>query len=135
RGGDELNLVRPGRNYGFPTISYGLDFQGRMLGSGKLQARGMEQPAYSWTPPMPTSALPIYDGALFPKCRGDIFLAPLPAKRLIRLHLENGKVTEEEHLLVERGKRLRDVRQGPDGALYVLTDEDPGELLRLVPKN
>ena len=135
RGGDELNQVRPGRNYGFPAISYGLDYQRRLLGTGKLQAPGMEQPVYFWTPSMATSGLAIYDGALFPQWRGDIFLGALAAKRLIRLHLENGKVTEEEHLLIDRGKRLRDVRQGPDGALYILTDEDPGELLRLVPKS
>ena len=135
RGGDELNLVRPGRNYGFPAISYGLDFQRRLLGTGKLQAPGMEQPVYFWTPSMATSGLAIYDGDLFPQWRGDIFLGALAAKRLIRLHLENGKVAEEEHLLIDRGKRLRDVRQGPDGALYILTDEDPGELLRLAPKS
>ncbi len=133
RGGDELNLVRPGRNYGFPAISYGLDYQGRLLGTGKLQARGMEQPVYFWTPSMATSGLLIYDGNLFPQWRGDIFLGALAAKRLIRLHLVGGKVREEEHLLIDRGKRLRDVRQGPEGALYVLTDEDPGELLRISP--
>lgn len=135
RGGDELNLVRPGRNYGFPAISYGLDYQGHLLGTGKLRARGMEQPVYFWTPSMATSGLCIYDGALSAQWRGDVFLGALAAKRLVRLHLENGKVKEEEHLLMDRGKRLRDVREGPDGALYILTDEDPGELLRLTPQN
>ncbi|MBV9550199.1 MAG: PQQ-dependent sugar dehydrogenase [Alphaproteobacteria bacterium] len=133
RGGDELNHVRAGRNYGFPTISYGLDYQGRLLGTGKLKAKGMEQPVYFWTPSMATSGLTFYDGALFPEWRGDLFLGALAAKRLIRLHLVGGKVITEEHLLMDRGKRVRDVRQGPDGALYVLTDEKPGELLRLVP--
>jgi glucose/arabinose dehydrogenase len=135
RGGDELNLVRAGRNYGFPAISYGLDYQGHLLGTGKLQAPGMEQPVYFWTPSMATSGLTIYDGALNPNWRGDIFLGALAAKRLVRLHLENGKVKQEEHLLMDRGKRLRDVREGPDGALYILTDEDPGELLRVIPQN
>jgi glucose/arabinose dehydrogenase len=134
RGGDELNLVRAGRNYGFPAISYGLDYQGHLLGTGKLRARGMEQPVYFWTPSMATSGLCIYDGALNPKWRGDIFLGALAARRLVRLHLEGGKVKEEEHLLMDRGKRLRDVREGPDGALYILTDEDPGELLRITPQ-
>jgi glucose/arabinose dehydrogenase len=135
RGGDELNLVRPGRNYGFPAISYGLDYQGHLLGTGKLQAPGMEQPVYFWTPSMATSGLTFYDGTLFPEWRGDLFLGALAAKRLIRLHMVEGKVKAEEHLLMDRGKRIRDVRQGPDGALYLLTDENPGELLKLVPKN
>lgn len=134
RGGDELNRVRAGRNYGFPAISYGLDYQGHLLGTGKLRERGMEQPVYFWTPSMATSGLCIYDGALNPKWRGDIFLGALAARRLVRLHLEGGRVTEEEHLLMDRGKRLRDVREGPDGALYILTDEDPGELLRITPQ-
>jgi glucose/arabinose dehydrogenase len=133
RGGDEVNLVRPGRNYGFPAISYGLDYKGRLLGTGKLQAPGMEQPVYFWTPSMATSGLTFYDGALFPQWRGDLFLGAMAAKRLVRLHMVDGKVEAEEHLLMDRGKRLRDVREGPDGALYVLTDENPGELLRLVP--
>jgi glucose/arabinose dehydrogenase len=133
RGGDELNRVRRGRNYGFPAISYGLDYQGHLLGTGKLQAPGMEQPVYFWTPSMASSGLTFYDGAAFPEWRGNLFLGALAAKRLIRLQLVGGKVVAEEHLLMDRGKRIRDVRQGPDGALYVLTDEDPGELLRLVP--
>jgi len=135
RGGDELNQVRRGRNYGFPAISYGLDYQGHLLGTGKLRAPGMEQPVYFWTPSMATSGLTFYDGSLFPAWRGDLLLGALAAKRLIRLHLVGGKVVTEEHLLMDRGKRIRDVRQGPDGALYILTDEDPGELLRLVPAN
>jgi glucose/arabinose dehydrogenase len=134
RGGDELNLVRPGLNYGFPAISYGLDYQGHLLGTGKLQAPGMEQPVYFWTPSMATSGLTFYDGALFPEWRGDLFLGALAAKRLIRLHMVAGKVKAEEHLLMDRGKRIRDVRQGPEGALYLLTDEDTGELLKVVPK-
>jgi glucose/arabinose dehydrogenase len=135
RGGDELNHVTRGRNYGFPTISYGLDYQGHLLGTGKLEAPGMEQPVYFWTPSMATSGLTFYDGTLFPDWRGDLFLGALAAKRLIRLHLAGGKVVTEEHLLMERSKRIRDVRQGPDGALYILTDENPGELLRLVPES
>lgn len=134
RGGDELNHVRPGRNYGFPAISYGLDYQGHLLGTGKLQARGMEQPVYFWTPSMATSGLTFYDGGLFPQWRGDIFMGALAAKRLVHLHMENGKVKEEEHLLMDGGKRLRDVREGPDGALYILTDENPGEVWRLTPR-
>jgi glucose/arabinose dehydrogenase len=134
RGGDELNLVRPGRNYGFPAISYGLDYQGHLLGTGKLKVPGMKQPVYFWTPSMAPSGLTFYDGALFPQWRGDVFLGALVGKRLVRLHLEGGRVKEEENLLMDRGKRIRDIHQGPDGALYILTDEDPGELLRLIPK-
>jgi glucose/arabinose dehydrogenase len=134
RGGDELNHVHPGRNYGFPAISYGLDYQGHLLGTGKLHAPDMEQPVYFWTPSMATSGLTFYEGALFPEWRGDLFLGALAAKRLIRLHMIGGKVKAEEHLLMDRGKRIRDVRQGPDGALYLLTDENPGELLKLVPQ-
>jgi aldose sugar dehydrogenase len=133
RGGDELNHIRRGGNYGFPAISYGLDYQGHLLGTGKMRAPGMEQPVYFWTPSMATSGLTFYDGSLFPEWRGDLFLGALAARRLIRLHLVGGKVTTEEHLLMDRNKRIRDVRQGPDGALYILTDEDSGELLRLLP--
>lgn len=85
------------------------------------------------SPGTATSGLTFYDGALFPQWRGDLFLWAMAAKRLVRLHMVSGKVQAEEHLLMDRGKRLRDVREGPDGALYVLTDENPGELLRLVP--
>jgi glucose/arabinose dehydrogenase len=134
RGGDELNLVRPGRNYGFPAISYGLDFQGRMLGTGKLRKAGMEQPIYFWTPSIAPSGLAYYDGKPFSQWRGDLFLGALAGKRLVRLHMVGGKVKEEIPLLVNLHQRIRDVREGPDGALYVLTAEKDGRLLRITPK-
>ena len=133
RGGDEINEVRPGRNYGFPAISHGLDYQGRLLGTGQVAQPGMEQPFYFWTPSIALSGLTVYRGRLFPQWRGDLFVGALLGRRLVRLDVEGGKVRHEEALLVDRKKRIRDVREAPDGSLYVLTDENPGEVLRLVP--
>jgi glucose/arabinose dehydrogenase len=133
RGGDEINRIRPGRNYGFPTISYGRDVGDAPVGSGRTEAPGMEQPLYFWTPSVAVSGMTFYTGRLFPDWRGDLFVATLIGKHLSRLVLQDGRVKYEEPLLADRGKRIRDVRQGPDGALYVLTDESPGELLRLTP--
>jgi glucose/arabinose dehydrogenase len=134
RGGDELNLVRAGRNYGFPAISYGLDFQGRMLGTRKLRHAGMAQPVYFWTPSLAPSGLAFYDGKLSSRWRGDIFLGAMAGKHLVRLHMVGGKVKEEEPLLMNVHQRIRDVREGPDGALYVLTAEKDGRLLRVTPR-
>jgi aldose sugar dehydrogenase len=133
RGGDELNLVRPGRNYGFPTISYGRDNDGKVLGEGKTAKAGLEQPVYFWTPSVALSGMTFYTGDKLPGWKGDIFAGGLSGMQLVRLKLKDGRVVAEEKLLRDRCKRIRDVRQGPDGLLYVLTDGADGEILRLSP--
>jgi glucose/arabinose dehydrogenase len=134
KGGDELNLVARGKDYGWPTIGYGEEYNGQPIHQS-TQAAGMEQPVYYWDPVISPSGLTIYTGSLFPEWRGDIFIGGLSSTALIRLMLRNDKVVGEERLLTSRGQRIREVVQGPEGALYVLTDEAEGELLKLVPKS
>jgi glucose/arabinose dehydrogenase len=134
RGGDELNIVHPGKNYGFPLISYGRDNDGKLLNGGLTQKEGLEQPVYFWTPSVALSGMTIYDGAAFPGWRGDVFAGGLSGMQLVRLDMENGRVVGEEKLLRDKCKRIRDVRQGPDGLLYVLTDDANGEIWRISPK-
>lgn len=133
RGGDELNIVRRGRNYGFPLISYGRNYSGEPIFEGRTAQEGLEQPAYFWTPSIAPSGLLFYTGKLFPAWRHSLFVGALSAKRLVRLEMAGDKVVAEEPLLTDRCRRIRDVRQGPDGALYVLTEEEDGELLRITP--
>lgn len=134
RGGDELNIVRAGKNYGFPLISYGRDNDGKLLNNGLTKQDGLEQPVYFWTPSVALSGMTIYSGDAFPDWRGDIFAGGLSGMQLIRLKLKDGRVIGEEKLLRETCKRIRDVRQGPDGLLYVLTDDPNGEIWKLSPK-
>jgi glucose/arabinose dehydrogenase len=135
RGGDEINVIRAGKNYGFPEISYGREYSGEpMLGKGGTQAPGMQQPLYYWNPSPALSGMMFYTGDLFPAWKGDLFVGAMAGKHLIRLTLDGEKITGEEALLVDRCERIRDVRQAPDGSVYVLTDEDKGSVLRLVPK-
>jgi glucose/arabinose dehydrogenase len=134
RGGDEVNIIRPGRNYGFPVISYGREYSGQLINGGRTSQTGMEQPVYFWTPSIAPSGLLFYTGKLFPEWQGNLFVGAMAGKRLIRLVLDGERVIAEEPLLVDRGKRVRDVKQGPDGALYVITAENAGELLKLTPQ-
>ena len=139
RGGDELNLLQKGKNYGWPLQAYGIEYSGKQpisspLGDAATSVAGMEQPVYFWDPVIAPSGLQFYTGSAFPAWRGNAFIGGLGGKRLVRLVLDGTRVTGEEHLLVDRGKRVRDVRQGPDGLLYLVTDEQDGELLKLVPK-
>jgi glucose/arabinose dehydrogenase len=139
RGGDELNLLQKGKNYGWPLQAYGIEYSGKQpisspLGESATSVAGMEQPVYFWDPVIAPSGLQFYTGSAFPAWRGSAFIGGLGGKRLVRLVLDGTRVTGEEHLLVDRGKRVRDVRQGPDGLLYLVTDEQDGELLKLVPK-
>jgi aldose sugar dehydrogenase len=133
RGGDELNIIRPGANYGYSDISYGRQYSGEPINGGLTARDGMEQPVYFWAPSIAPSGLAFYTGNLFPEWNGDIFVGAMAAKHLVRLDMKDGKVVGEERMLMDRCVRFRDVRQGPDGALWVLTDEDNGELLRLTP--
>jgi glucose/arabinose dehydrogenase len=134
RGGDELNRIEKGKNYGWPLVAYGIEYSGQPI-SGAVTARsGYEQPVYFWDPVIAPSGAQFYNGDAFPEWRGSLFVGALRERRLVRLVLKDDKVTGEEHLLEEREKRVRDVRQGPDGALYVVTDEANGELLKIVPR-
>jgi len=138
RGGDELNHVQKGKNYGWPVQAYGIEYRGvpisSALGPAQTQRPGMEQPVYYWDPVIAPSGAQFYTGSLFPAWRGSLFVGGLASTRLVRLVIQNNRVTAEEHLLADRGKRIRDVRQGPDGALYVVTDEDSAELWRIAPR-
>ena len=133
-GGDELNLVERGENYGWPRAAYGQEYSGVPIPGAATTREGMEQPVYYWDPVIAPSGAEWYTGALFPAWRGSLFVGALREQRLVRLVIEDGRVTGEEHLLTDRGARIRDVRQGPDGALYVVTDEGDGELWRIVPR-
>src|SRR5687768_14313776 len=131
RGGDELNLVEGGRNYGWPLVAYGIEYSGSSIDNSVTAREGYEQPVYYWDPVIAPSGAQFYTGDMFPEWRGNLFIGSLGQERLVRLTLENGRVTGEEHLLTDLGQRVRDVRQGPDGALYIVTDEDDGELIRI----
>ena len=122
RGGDELNLIKKGGNYGWPIISHGIDYPGPPIGDGAVAKDGMEQPVYYWAPSMGPSQVAFYKGNLFPDWKNSVFVAMLRGNALERLTLSGGKVVNEEPLLTDVKTRLRDVRVGPDGAVYVLTD-------------
>ena len=134
RGGDELNRIEKGGNYGWPVQAYGEEYAGVPIAGAETRRAGMLAPVYYWDPVIAPSGAEVYSGAAFPQWQGSLFVGALKEKRLVRLELVNGRVTGEEHLLVDRGQRLRDVRQGSDGALYVVTDESPGELWKIVPR-
>jgi aldose sugar dehydrogenase len=132
RGGDEVNVVERGRNYGWPTITYGIEYAGGKIGEGITALEGMEQPSYYWDPVIAPSGMAFYTGTVFPQWKGSLFIGALAGRHLVRLTLDGRRVVGEERLLVDRG-RIRDVRTGPDDALYVITDDDDGEVLKLVP--
>jgi glucose/arabinose dehydrogenase len=133
RGGDELNQPRAGLNYGWPIISYGIDYSGRKMGDGIQQKEGMEQPVYYWDPVIAPGGLMVYQGNLFPKWKGSIFVCALGGTKLVRLQMNGDKVVGEEWLLADRRQRVRDVQQGPDGSIYVLNESGADSLLRLRP--
>ncbi len=134
KGGDELNQPQAGKNYGWPVITYGIDYSGEKIGEGMKAKDGMEQPVYYWKPSIGTSGLAFYSGDLFKGWKGNLLAGGLSGMTLERLVLEGGKVVAVEHLLKERKERIRDVRVGPDGGVYVLTDDAEGKALRLTPK-
>jgi glucose/arabinose dehydrogenase len=133
RGGDEINTPKAGKDYGWPTITYGEEYSGKPVGDGITQKAGMEQPIYYWDPVIAPSGLTFYNASLFPAWKGDLLVGGLKGY-LVRLTLKDDKVVGEERLLTELGFRIRDVRVGPDGAVYVMTDEDDGRVLRISPK-
>lgn len=134
KGGDEINLPEPGGNYGWPVVSYGINYEGTPVGSGQHSAEGMLEPLYYWVPSIAPSGMAFYTGDAFPEWRGDLFVGALAGKHLSRLDLDDkGRVVGEEKLLLDEGERIRDVAQGPGGLLYVITDADDGRLLRLTP--
>ena len=134
RGGDELNLVARGKNYGWPIIAYGIEYSGGPINGGITAKDGLEQPVYYWDPVIAPSGAQFYSGKAFPQWEGSLFIGSMVQERLVRLTIENDRVTGEEHLLVDRNKRIRDVREGPDGLLYVVTDEANGELWKIAPR-
>jgi aldose sugar dehydrogenase len=133
QGGDEVNIIRPGRNYGWPTITYGVNYvTGTPIGEG-YRKPGLEQPLHVWVPSIAPSGLTFYNGPHFPAWKGSLFLGALRGQALVRLELNGNKVVREERLLAGQVGRVRDVRQGPDGYLYLLTDSSNGALLRIEP--
>lgn len=130
RGGDELNIVRAGRNYGWPVITYGREYSGPAIGEGGAK-EGMEQPVTYWVPSFGPSGLAFYTGDVYPKWKGSAFVGALAGAQLVRVVLDGDKKVGEERLFTDIGERIRDVRQGPDGKLWLLTDSTNGRLLRL----
>jgi aldose sugar dehydrogenase len=132
RGGDEINIVESGRNYGWPVIGYGIDYSGVPI-HASTHGEGLEQPVYVWRPSIAPSGMAFYTGDRFPAWKGNLFVGALAGQHLTRLVLNGDRVVAEERLLAGLNERIRDVRQGPDGNLYVLTDSPRGQLIRLVP--
>jgi glucose/arabinose dehydrogenase len=127
-----VNAPRAGRNYGWPVITYGRDYSGAPIGEGTTKP-GMEQPIHYWDPSIAPSGMAFYTGDRFPEWRGNLFVGSLKFQVLVRLVLNGERVVREERLLQGLGSRVRDVRQGPDGLLYLLTDESDGRILRIEP--
>ena len=134
RGGDELNISRKGRDYGWPTIAYGIEYRGEAITGGIQQKAGMEQPLYYWDPVIAPSGMIFYTGALFPAWRNSLMVGGLASQHVARLSLNGERVVGEERLFTELKQQIRDVRQGPDGALYLLTNHASGRVLKILPK-
>ncbi|MEZ5670502.1 MAG: PQQ-dependent sugar dehydrogenase [Alphaproteobacteria bacterium] len=133
RGGDELNVVAPGANYGWPLVSYGINYWGTPVGTGAAEMPGVTPPIFQWTPVIAPSGMMFYDGDAFPDWQGDLFVGGLRSSALVRLDVDGGAAREAERLIDDLGLRIRDVQQGPDGAIWLVTDEDDGAVLRLSP--
>jgi glucose/arabinose dehydrogenase len=132
RGGDEINQPQAGRNYGWPVITYGVDYSGAKIGEG-TQKPGMEQPVFYWDPSIAPSGMAFYTGDAFPAWKGSAFVGALAGKLVSRLEFDGDRIVREERMLQSLGERIRDVRQGPDGLLYLVTDGPQGRVLRLKP--
>jgi glucose/arabinose dehydrogenase len=132
RGGDEINVPEAGKNYGWPVIGFGIDYNGARIHEGTRRT-GMEQPIQYWVPSIAPSGMAFYNGTAFPEWRGNLFVGALAGKTLVRLELDGEKIAKEERLLTTMGERIRDVREGPDGALWLVTDNAAGRVLRVAP--
>jgi len=132
RGGDELNRIEAGKNYGWPTITYGIEYSGGRIGEGITQQAGMEQPVYYWDPVLSPSGMTFYSGDAIPEWKHNLFICGLNSNHIARLVIQNNKVTGEERILANEGQRFRDITQGRDGAMYAVTDE--GRLYRIAKK-
>lgn len=133
RGGDEINILVPATNYGWPAITYGIGYSGLAI-SDKTALPGMAQPLHYWDPSIAPSGMAFYTGTDVEPWQGNLFVGALKMQKLVRLRIDNGEVVEEEDLIGDFGRRIRDVRMGPDGRLWLLTDESDGEVVRLVPE-
>lgn len=133
-GGDELNILKKGANYGWPVVTYGIDYSGEII-SNKTSAPGIESPLLYWTPCIAPSGMTFYTGNRLPEWKGNLFVGSLVQQHLRRLVLDGNTVVSQENMFSELQERIRDVRQGPDGYLYLLTDNDNGRLLRIEPVN
>jgi glucose/arabinose dehydrogenase len=131
RGGDEVNLDQAGRNYGWPIIAYGIEYAGGPINEGITAREGLEQPVYYWDPVIAPGGATFYSGAMFPGWQGNLLVAGLKEKHIARLVLDGDHVVGEERLLTDLGERIRDVAVGPDGAVWAITDEENGKLVRL----
>ncbi len=129
RGGDEINRIQPGANYGWPIITYGIEYSGATIGAGIQQQQGMEQPVYYWDPVISPSGMTFYTGNRVAEWQNNLFVSSLSAQHIVRLVIENNRVVGEERLLADEGQRFRDITQGTDGALYAITDQ--GRLYRM----
>lgn len=133
QGGDEINVPQPGRNYGWPVITFGEQYGGGRIGEGITQRAGMEQPLHHWTPSIAPSGMAFVTSERYPGWRGNLLVGSVKFNYLTRLELQGGKVVREHQLLRELGTWIRDVRQGPDGYIYVLADSPRGQIVRLLP--
>ena len=131
RGGDELNLDKPGANYGWPNAAYGIEYSGDPIDTAETTRPGTEQPVYYWDPVIAPGGAAFYDGAMFPNWKGNLLVASLGQSHIARLVIENGRVVGEERLMTGIGERVRQVAVGPDGAVWAITDEEDGKLVRL----
>lgn len=132
RGGDEINIIEPGKNYGWPVITWGMDYSGARV-SPYTEYEGMEQPLLHWTPSIAPCGFTLYRGNIFPQWEGDLFVGALAGQHVRRVDMENGEVVAQEELFADLGKRIRDVATGPDGYLYLVTDGEDGSVLRVSP--
>ncbi|MGM0451219.1 MAG: PQQ-dependent sugar dehydrogenase [Pseudomonadota bacterium] len=133
KGGDEINIIQAGTNYGWPEITYGIDYDGSTI-SDETHKEGMAQPLHYWDPSIAPSGMAFYTGDQFPDWQGDLFVGALVMEKLVRLRLEDEEVVQEEDLLKDYGERIRAVSNGPDGSLWLLTDDSDGRAIRLVPR-
>jgi glucose/arabinose dehydrogenase len=133
KGGDEINIVEKGANYGWPVVSYGVNYDGTPVGTGKTSAPGIKEPLWHWTPSIAPSGMAFYTADLIPGWKGSLLNGALKFELLSRLELKGDSAVKEERLLQGLNERIRDVRQGPDGAVYLLTDNDAGRILRVTP--